>query len=105
MSLHECRIYVSVADAWDSLASVQIRADVLEDVTSILQAAGLPGVTVIPCWGYWDGATESSLLIDVLTADFLVVRRVARELRRAFNQQVVITTRSIAPLHVDFIDV
>ena len=55
------------------------------------------GFTVIDCVGFWEGAAESALIIEIVTeSSFLQVKTLARRIK-AINHQytVLVTTQDI----------
>jgi len=66
-----------------------------EKVFATLSDAGLPGATIYPATGLWEGQTEKSVVVEVLgeLPNKLDGRELARSLAVRLNQQCVLYTR------------
>jgi hypothetical protein len=52
----------------------------------------LNGYTLIPSIGYWNGAGEQSLIIEMIGASHIAVASVADDIKEVNNQEVILHT-------------
>ena len=63
-----------------------------EDIDQVLKAHGIDSYTLIPTQGYWQGAQENSLIIEILSDLPLPLQYIAQSIKLTLNREAVLYT-------------